>query len=59
MYYKRKYFFTVGIDSELKIELDLHERFLKVIKDIKNRIENNGLNRKFNEAILTLEKSMN
>ncbi|MGX4599125.1 TetR/AcrR family transcriptional regulator [Faecalimicrobium sp. JNUCC 81] len=53
---KENIFFTVEKDSELKIELDLHERFLEVIKDMKIKVEKNDLNEKLNEAILTVEK---
>lgn len=49
-------FYTVEKDNELKIEIDLHERFLEIIKDIKLKIENDSLNKKLKEAISKVEE---
>lgn len=48
--------YTVEKDNELKIDTDLHERFLETTKDIKAKIENDNLNKKLNEAILEVEQ---
>lgn len=48
--------YTVEKDNELKIDTDLHERFLETAKDIKAKIENDNLNKRLNEAILEVEQ---